>query len=77
MNNIELAKKYINEAKYIVVISGAGISTPSGIPDIRSKDGAMNNPSLIKKYKYSYETIVSHTFFMNKTKEFFEYYKNV
>ena len=76
MEEIKLAKKLIDEARYIVVISGAGISTPSGIPDIRSENGAANNKDLIKKYKYGYETIVSHTFFMNKTEEFYEYYKN-
>lgn len=75
MNDIELAKQYIKEAKYIVVISGAGISTHSGIPDIRSENGAANNIDLIKKYKYGYETIVSHTFFMQKTDEFYRYYK--
>lgn len=76
MDDISLAKRYIKEAKYIVVITGAGISTKSGIPDIRGKNGAANNPNLIKKYKYGYETIVSHTFFMNNTEEFYNYYKN-
>lgn len=75
MSQIEVAKKLINEAKRIVVISGAGISTPSGIPDIRSKDGAMFNKDLIRKYKYNYETIVSHSFFMSHTDEFYRYYK--
>ena len=75
MSDLELAKQYIKEAKYIVVISGAGISTHSGIPDIRSENGAANNVDLIKKYKYGYETIVSHTFFMNRTEEFYRYYK--
>ena len=75
MSKIEEAKKLIDEAKYIVVITGAGISTPSGIPDIRSANGAANNKDLIKKYKYGYETIVSHSFFMSNTEEFYRYYK--
>lgn len=75
MNNIETLKELIENAKNIVVITGAGISTCSGIPDIRSANGAANNKELKKKYKYDYETIVSHTFFMNKTDEFFKYYK--
>ena len=75
MNQIEELQKLIDNAHRIVVLTGAGISTASGIPDIRSKDGAMNNKDLIKKYKYDYETIVSHTFFMKNTEEFYRYYK--
>ena len=75
MSQIEELQKLIDEAKHIVVITGAGISTASGIPDIRSANGAANNKDLIKKYKYGYETIVSHTFFMQRTEEFYRYYK--
>ena len=32
-------RKYIEQAKNIVFFTGAGISTESGIPDFRSKDG--------------------------------------
>lgn len=73
---IDDIKSLIKSSKRIVVITGAGISTPSGIPDIRSSSGAMNNKDLIKKYKYDYETIVSHSFSMSHPKEFYEYYKN-
>lgn len=75
MNQIEELQKLIDDAKNIVVLTGAGISTASGIPDIRSANGAANNKDLIKKYKYDYETIVSHTFFMRHTDEFYRYYK--
>ena len=75
MNKIEELQKLIDEAKHIVVLTGAGISTASGIPDIRSANGAANNKDLIKKYKYDYETIVSHTFFIRHTDEFYRYYK--
>ena len=57
MNQIEELQKLIDDAKNIVVLTGAGISTASGIPDIRSANGAANNKDLIKKYKYDYETI--------------------
>ena len=75
MSQIEELQKLIDNAKHIVVITGAGISTASGIPDIRSANGAANNKDLIKKYKYGYETIVSHSFFMARTDEFYRYYK--
>lgn len=75
MDKIVELQKLIDNAIHIVVITGAGISTASGIPDIRSANGAANNKDLIKKYKYGYETIVSHTFFMNRTEEFYAYYK--
>ncbi len=75
MDKIVELQKLIDNANHIVVITGAGISTASGIPDIRSANGAANNKELIKKYKYGYETIVSHTFFMNRTEEFYAYYK--
>lgn len=75
MSKIEALQKLIDDAQHIVVLTGAGISTASGIPDIRSANGAANNKDLIKKYKYDYETIVSHTFFMRHTDEFYRYYK--
>lgn len=74
-NKLVKLRELINSSKNIVVISGAGISTPSGIPDIRGVNGAANNINLIKKYGYDYETIVSHSFFMSRTEEFYRYYK--
>ena len=35
-------QKYISESKNIVFFGGAGVSTESGIPDFRSKDGLYN-----------------------------------
>ena len=68
---IEILKKIINESNNIVFFGGAGVSTESNIPDFRSKDGLYN-----QKYKYPPEEILSHTFFINKTEEFYEFYKN-
>ena len=36
---IEKIKKFINESQNIVFFGGAGVSTESGVPDFRSKDG--------------------------------------
>ncbi len=70
MDNIEILKKLVEESNNIVFFGGAGVSTESGIPDFRSKDGLYN-----QKYKYSPETILSHSFFLNNTKEFYDFYR--
>lgn len=62
-------KKWIDESNNIVFFGGAGVSTESGIPDFRSVDGLYN-----QKYDYPPETILSHTFFMRKTEEFYKFY---
>ena len=67
----ELLQQWIDESSKIVFFGGAGVSTESGIPDFRSQDGLYN-----QKYKYPPEEIVSHTFFVRKTEEFYEFYKD-
>ena len=71
MGNIEKLKEMIDESNRIVFFGGAGVSTESGIPDFRSQDGLYN-----QKYKYPPEEIVSHTFLIHKTEEFYEFYKD-
>lgn len=66
----EALKKVIDESHNIVFFGGAGVSTESGIPDFRSVDGLYH-----QKYKYPPETILSHSFFMQKTAEFYEFYR--
>lgn len=41
-NKIEILKKFIKESENIVFFGGAGVSTESGVPDFRSKDGLYN-----------------------------------
>ena len=69
-DKIEQLKKFILESNYIVFFGGAGVSTESGIPDFRSKDGLYN-----QKYEYPPEEILSHHFFINHTDEFYSFYK--
>ena len=63
-------KKIIMDSDNIVFFGGAGVSTESGIPDFRSADGLYN-----EKYKYPPETILSKSFFMKHTEEFYRFYK--
>ena len=71
MSDIEKFQELINNAKRIVFFGGAGVSTESGIPDFRSQDGLYN-----QKYKFPPEQIISHTFFVYRTEEFYEFYKD-
>lgn len=71
MNELEELKKVIDESKRIVVFSGAGLSTNSGIPDFRSADGLYNQQT---KIQIPPEEIISHTFFMKYPKDFYEFY---
>lgn len=72
MYEAEVAKlqEIIDDSRNIVFFGGAGVSTESNIPDFRSADGLYH-----QKYKYTPEQIVSHSFFVRNTKEFYEFYK--
>ena len=70
-NKIQQFKQLVNESNNIVFFGGAGVSTESGIPDFRSKDGLYN-----QKYDYPPEEILSHTFFVNYTEAFYKFYKD-
>lgn len=62
----------IDTSNSIVFFGGAGVSTESGIKDFRSKDGLYR---LQSKYGRPYEEMLSHTYFMNHTETFYEFYK--
>lgn len=66
----EKLQKMINESSNIVFFGGAGVSTESNIPDFRSADGIYH-----QAYKYSPEQVVSHSFFMQHTEAFYDFYK--
>lgn len=71
MDKIDTLKKWIDECSNIVFFGGAGVSTESNIPDFRSVDGLYN-----QEYDYPPETILSHSFFMQNTTEFYRFYRN-
>lgn len=64
-------QEIIDDSKRIVFFGGAGVSTESGIPDFRSADGLYS-----QKYKYPPEQIVSHSFYVHNTEEFYRFYKD-
>lgn len=67
---IDCLKQYVQESGRIVFFGGAGVSTESGIPDFRSTDGLYH-----QEWKYPPETILSHSFFVRNTEEFYRFYK--
>ena len=71
MDTIEKFLEMIETSDNIVFFGGAGVSTESGIPDFRSVDGLYN-----QKYDYPPETILSHSFYINKTEEFYRFYRD-
>jgi NAD-dependent deacetylase len=68
LDTILQLKKLIKENPNFVFLSGAGVSTASGIPDFRSKNG------LYKKFRNA-EYLLSHEALINDTEAFFKFYK--
>ena len=68
----ERLKKIIDESDNIVFFGGAGVSTESNIPDFRSEKGLYKAKT---EYGMSPEEMISHSFFVNHTETFFDYYK--
>ena len=71
MSDLEKLKEIIEKSKKIVIFSGAGLSTNSGIPDFRSADGLYNQKT---KMNIPPEEIISHSFFMRNPEEFYKFY---
>lgn len=69
---IEKLTEILRESNNIVFFGGAGVSTESGIPDFRSSNGLYNEKLNLN---FTPEQLVSHTFFMDYEKEFFQFYK--
>ena len=70
MEKTDILKTFINRYENIVFFGGAGVSTESGLPDFRSKDGLYN-----QKYDYPPEVILSHDFYESHPEEFFRFYR--
>ena len=68
--SVQNLRRILAASRRAVFFGGAGVSTESGIPDFRSQDGLYR-----QKYKYPPERILSHTFFLEHTEEFYEFYR--
>ena len=68
---IEKLKQLYADSDNIVFFGGAGVSTESGIPDFRSSGGLYNT-----QYAYPPEIMLSYSFFMSETSEFYDFYRN-
>ena len=69
---INTLKEMIRSSSDIVFFGGAGVSTESNIPDFRSADGLYNAQT---KFGARPEELISHSYFMAHTDNFYEYYK--
>ena len=70
MGQIEELQRMVDESERIVFFGGAGVSTESQIPDFRSSNGLYQ-----LEYHYPPEQVVSHSFFVRHTEEFYQFYK--
>lgn len=73
MNKIEKLQEIIYASDNIVFFGGAGVSTESGIPDFRSESGIFKS---LEKYGDTPERLISHSYYLEHTEEFFSYYKD-
>ena len=67
---LQQLQEMVDRSRRIVFFGGAGVSTESGIPDFRSVDGLYN-----QRYKYPPEVMLSHSFYVAHTEEFFDFYR--
>ncbi len=68
---LEQLQAWIEKSGHTVFFGGAGVSTESGIPDVRSVDG-LYNPA----YRYPPATIISPHFFLENPEEFYRFYRD-
>jgi len=70
---IDKLKQIISNSDNIVFFGGAGVSTESNIPDFRSSTGLYRTKD---NFQYPPEQMLSHSFFMSHTKDFYDYYRS-
>lgn len=65
MDDLAKLLNIIKNSKNLVFFGGAGVSVASGIPDFRGAEGL---------YNYTPEDIISHSFFLSNTSDFYKFY---
>lgn len=71
---LENLQKIISESKHLAFFGGAGVSTESGIPDFRSKDGLYNQKD-VNFSKFKPEYLLSHDCLFRRPNVFYEFYR--
>ena len=61
----------LRPARKMVFFGGAGVSTESGIPDFRSRDGLYS-----QKYDVPPETMLSHSWYVRHPEQFYRFYRD-
>ena len=74
MEEIKRLKELIDESDKIVFFGGAGVSTESGIPDFRSKDGLYNQHD-VRFDMYQPEYLLSHSCLVYEPKVYYEFHR--
>lgn len=70
----DIFNQIIEESEHIVFLGGAGVSTESGIPDFRSKNGLYRKKD--KRFaRYSPEYLLSSDCLYRKPQVFFDYFR--
>lgn len=69
-NQVQQLQQIVDDSAYMVFFGGAGVSTESGIPDFRSRDGLYN-----QHYDVPPETILSHRYFIAHPEGFYRFYR--
>ena len=71
---IERFSEILSDSEYVVFLGGAGVSTESGIPDFRSKNGLYHKKE--KRFsKYRPEYLLSYECLKCESEVFFDYYR--
>jgi NAD-dependent deacetylase len=71
--SLEKLKEIVSESNNIVFFGGAGVSTESNIPDFRSEKGLYKAENSVR---YEPEVMLSHSFFIRNTEEFYDFYRS-